>query len=351
MTRIACPPCTHKNGRPRRSALLSSARLRRATPFASAYESVNSATRGVRFVFIRSAPDREPRRTAARRRCRRAIRGPARCDVEAPASQTRRRNAGSSGALVAISKARVAHRTHHGPPSGHSSRQAPRFTVALVQHPIDPALLPWRIRWIRAQRVGRDGQFAGDERLAVLRHHEHDAPALLTDFGGELAERCRRGEVQQGVGRASVPVAARDDRQRHRIRERDGADVLGPRSVAVDFERVDPLAMLVEESTQTATRARPRQCPRDPRADGSGRPASPDVRTAGRAAPSDARTPAAACAPTARRRSLRRARAAGCARQGAGTRARTAPSTRPTAARRWTPVPAHCSASGASMLS
>ena len=39
---------------------------------------------------------------------------------------------------------------------------------------------PGRVRRIRAQRVGRDRELPGDQRLTIFGHDEHDAPALLS---------------------------------------------------------------------------------------------------------------------------------------------------------------------------
>ena len=42
----------------------------------------------------------------------------------------------------------------------------------------------------------------------VLRHDEDDAPPPLADFPREFTKRGRGREVQQGIGRAAVPIAA-----------------------------------------------------------------------------------------------------------------------------------------------
>ena len=207
--------------------LLSSARLSRATPFASR---------------VRVGEQRHPRRAAIARSsrivswydargggtlspCRSAHPGPgrsrhrgtrqARPRAAAPAAAAARRRPRRAASRIAPTMARRRASVRTGARVDRRAR---------ITHGRSSAAGPRRVRRILPERVGRDGELAATERLSVLRHHEHDAPPLAR----ESPRRTRR--TMLAVVRFSRALGAQPWRSppdttgsRHGVREADGA--------------------------------------------------------------------------------------------------------------------------------
>lgn len=101
---------------------------------------------------------------------------------------------------------------------------------------------------IAAEGVGDGRELAQAEGLLVGGEDEDVALAILAHLGDEFSPGGGAGEVEDGVGPATVAVAAGDGGEAEFFGETQRVAVLGPGAEAVEFEGVNPLAALGEES-------------------------------------------------------------------------------------------------------
>ncbi len=66
------------------------------------------------------------------------------------------------------------------------------------------------------------------QRFPILGHEKKIAPAVTADFGCEFGERARVGQIQAGVGFASMAIAAGNQRQPEPHRQLGGSLIFFP---------------------------------------------------------------------------------------------------------------------------
>src|SRR5262245_31531117 len=97
------------------------------------------------------------------------------------------------------------------------------------------------------ERVSRGLEDARREWFAVLRQYDAVGAATRTQFMREFSKVRRVREVDDAVRRGAVTIATTNDRKTEAFGEGQDPAILRPRTVAVQFERMNTIAVKPKE--------------------------------------------------------------------------------------------------------